>query len=100
MQNPPEQQSPSKAHDSPTLAQVVGAGPTPKHRPSRHCVPQAMPQEPQLLRSVLVSTQAVPHGVCPAAHSVHFPPEQIAPGQALPQTPQLPGSVEKSLQMP
>jgi hypothetical protein len=65
-----------------------------------HWVPQRLPQKPQLFRSVRVSTQAVPHGVCPSGHVTHAPPEQIAPGHALLQEPQYPGSVAKSLQMP
>jgi hypothetical protein len=43
-----------------------GAGPTLVHWPSMHWVPQRLPQKPQLFRSVFVSTQAAPHGVCPS----------------------------------
>jgi hypothetical protein len=54
---------------------------------------QRAPQRPQLARSRLVSTQAVPQRVSPVPQR-HIPPEQVCSApQALPQRPQLALSV-------
>ena len=50
-----------------------------------HCVPQALPQKPQLSRSVAVFTQVAPHGVNPSPQETHVPPVQTPPGQAFEQ---------------
>lgn len=92
------QKSPQRV--SPSGQVRTGDGPTAAHWPSMHCVPQGLPQKPQLSRSVAVFTQVAPHGVNPSPQETHVPPVQTPPGQAFEQEPQYPGSVWKSLQMP
>lgn len=72
--------------------------------PPMHAWPveQALPHEPQLAASVLVSTQAAPQRVCPIGQSGgrHAPPLQLSPiAQALPQAPQFMASEEVSMQV-
>jgi hypothetical protein len=67
---------------------IVGDGPTPVHSPSMHCVPQRLPQKPQLSRSVFVSWQVLPHAVRPSRQETHCPPAQTWPVQLVWQFPQ------------
>jgi hypothetical protein len=61
--------------------------------------PQKMPQPPQFVGSVVVSTQKLLQSVNPVQSSTHTPPWQFdEPAQTLPQAPQLLLSFEKSLQ--
>jgi hypothetical protein len=60
------------------------------HAPFMHVPAHARPQPPQFALLVIVSTQAFPHSICPAAEQPHVPPLQTEPaGQAMPQPPQL-----------
>jgi hypothetical protein len=73
------------------------------HAPVLHSVPdeQAWLQVPQLLLSDCRSTHAVPQRVAlgPHAAAPHIPPEQVWPvPHALPQAPQLLGSVLRAVQ--
>lgn len=62
------------------------------------------PHPPQLPGSDRVSTQPVPHCVCPDGHitlTPQLPPEQICPvGQTFPQSPQLRTLLDVSTQSP
>jgi hypothetical protein len=61
---------------------------------------QALPQAPQLARSLCRSRHAPPHSVCPSRQlTTHAPRSQMRPlGQALPQAPQLARSLCGSAQ--
>ena len=64
---------------------------------------QAVPQPPQLVVSVIVSTQVPPHAVCPVGQVTelrHVPAMQVCPVvQVFPQVPQLAASVIVSTQV-
>jgi hypothetical protein len=76
-----------KRHWLNTLPPVV----PPLHVLAEHVAPtaQALPQAPQLLALVVVSTHCPLHSVCPVGHA-QLPLPQVCPlAQTLPQAPQL-----------
>ncbi len=75
------------------------------HVPAAHTCPptQALPQRPQFVGSLNVSTQRSPQRLCPIGHGArrHAPISQVVPGpHTTPHAPQLPGSLRMSRQTP
>jgi hypothetical protein len=61
---------------------------------------QALPQEPQLVGSLLVSMQVPAHSVCPIGHAQTPFVQEVPPAQLLPQAPQLEFELFRSTQLP